>query len=202
MSHGATARLFVALDPPPEIRGELAAWAHEAVAALAPASRSGRRAGVRVLDPDSLHLTLCFLGSRPAGELGPLAGALASATGAVGALELGAPLLLPARRPRALAVEVRDGAGELVALRDRVAGALAAVSDWTPERRRLRAHITVARMSEDTVGGRRPGPPIVFAPAPSLRFTPTTVVLYRSRLEPSGAIYEALAERELPPAWA
>ena len=46
----------------------------------------------------------------------------------VGELSLGAPLWLPPRRPRALAVEVRDESGALLALKGDVLNALAAVS--------------------------------------------------------------------------
>ena len=138
MSRGPSARLFVALDPPPPVRVALIAWAGEAVAALGLAAHGGREGGVRVLAADSLHLTLCFLGSRPVGEIDALATALAEALGPVGELAIGPPLLLPARRPRALAVEVSDDAGELARLHDRVVGALADVSGWIPQGRRLR----------------------------------------------------------------
>jgi 2'-5' RNA ligase len=200
MPRGSSARLFVALDPPPQVRGELAAWAREAAAALGLGGHGGREEGVRVLAEDSLHLTLCFLGSRPVGEIDALAAALREALGPVGALTVGPPLLLPPRRPRALAVEVSDDAGELDRLHNRVTGALAQVSGWTPERRRLRPHITVARMREGVLGRRRSATPIVFAPAPSLRFRPASVVLYRSRLDAAGARYDALSDCELPAA--
>src|SRR5437016_4113004 len=64
-------------------------------------------------------------------------------------LSLGAPLWLPPKRPRALAVEVRDDSGALLRLQGALAEALAGTIDWQPERRRFKAHITVARMRAD-----------------------------------------------------
>jgi RNA 2',3'-cyclic 3'-phosphodiesterase len=195
MARGATARLFVAVDPPPEVRARLAAWARE----LALATRASWP--LRVLAPDSLHLTLCFLGSRPVGEIAALAAALEPAAAPLGELRVGAPLLLPPRRPRALAVEIHDDDGGLAALHARLLAQLTRVSDWQPERRRLRPHVTLARMRGGVARGvdvaRGGGPPVLSAPTPGLAFTPRALILYRSRLDPAGASYEALAECEL-----
>jgi 2'-5' RNA ligase len=188
----------VAVDPPPHVSDDLIAWAHEAVAALDADGRGRGRGAVRVMEPSSLHLTLCFLGSRPAGEIDVLAAALGRSARPVEELSIGAPVLLPPRGPRALAVEVLDAEGDLADLHRRVAGELAAVSGWEPERRRLRAHITVARMREDVVRGRRSSVPMALPATPRLRFVPSALVLYRSWLDPAGARYEAVAEAELP----
>ena len=203
MSRGATARLFVAADPPGEVRVELAAWARDAAAGLAGPVGVGSRGGpgsLRVLDTELLHITLCFLGSRPVAEIDPLAAALPACAGHICELSLGAPLWLPPRRPGALAVAVHDEDGELGRLQGNVAAALASVSRWEAERRRFRAHITVARIRGG--GGRRgagprsgPLPPAT----PSVRFAPESLTLYRSWLSPAGASYEALARCVLVP---
>jgi len=154
---------------------------------------------LRLLHPDALHLTLIFLGSRPVGEIEAVDSALATCEGEVGELSLGAPLWLPPRRPHALAVEVRDLAGELARLHQAVSGALARATAWEPERRRFRAHITVVRVGG--AGARRTAWREERLPAtPQLSFTPTALVLYRSRLSPAGASYEAITTRALPPA--
>jgi len=197
MSRGATVRLFVAVDPPPEVCGALAAWARAAAAGLTP-DAGAARGGVRLLDAELLHLTLCFLGSRPVAEVEPLAAALEGCAEHACELSLGAPLWLPARAPRALAVSVHDQDGELVRLREELAGALAAVSGWEDERRRLRPHITVARMR----GGRRRSgrTPPQLPPTPRLGFVPERLCLYRSWLDPAGARYETVASCTLLPA--
>lgn len=196
----ATARLFVAVDPPPEVCERLSAWARGAVRALG--MRGGVSAPVRVLDPKLLHVTLCFLGDRPVAEIDAIAGALEQCATPVGGLRIGAPLWLPPRRPRTLAVEVHDQEGEdpaesLTVLHTCLLGALARACDYSPERRRFRAHVTLARMREDR--GRRHIGERSLPPTPPLAFTPAAIVLYRSWLAPAGASYEALATRTLAP---
>jgi 2'-5' RNA ligase len=186
-----TARLFVAVDLPALVRERLAGWAKTAVAGVF----SGRNAMPRLLGPDSMHLTLCFLGNRPTSEIGPLGDAVGACARVVGELSLGAPLWLPPRRPRVLAVEVHDEGGGLQALKDDVLAALAGVcdADLASERRRFRPHVTVARLRERTRPRERE-----LAPTPALSFAPESVALYRSFLAAEGATYEALASVALP----
>jgi 2'-5' RNA ligase len=201
MSRAAGARLFVAVDPPADVCEELAEWSRGAAGALAAAS--GRDASsLRLLRPDLLHITVCFLGSRPMEEIDALAAALEGCAGHACELALGPPLWLPTRRPHALAVAVHDPDGELARLHEEVSRELAAVGGWEPERRRFRSHITVARVR----GGRSPrgrdglqAPPSL-PPTPRLRFAPESLALYRSWLEPSGARYEAVRAFALLPA--
>ncbi len=188
MPPSATARLFVAIDLPAAVRVRLATWARGAAA-------QARAAGghLRLVEPELLHVTLCFLGGRPVEELEALGEAVGACAQPVGELSLGAPLWLPPRRPRTLAVEVHDDRdGALARLRDDVARALAEVCGFEPERRRFRPHVTVARMHE------RSAPRERFLPAtPSLSFAPAALALYRSWLSPAGASYEAVARRAL-----
>ncbi|MGA8363973.1 MAG: RNA 2',3'-cyclic phosphodiesterase [Solirubrobacteraceae bacterium] len=196
MTSGPSARLFVAIDPPEKVCEELAAWARSAVLELG--TVGGKTSPVRVLDPELLHLTLCFLGNRPAEEITAIEEALEECAGGVGELTIGAPVWLPPRRPRALAVEVRDDAeGGLQALHEMLVPALTRACGYAEERRRFRAHVTLARMREGPRGRARER---VLRPTPALSFTPASVVLYRSWLSPAGASYEALAKRTLLPA--
>jgi RNA 2',3'-cyclic 3'-phosphodiesterase len=190
MSQAATVRLFVAADLPAGVRRELAHWARGAAAS---SRASGGR--LRLLDPETLHLTLCFLGEQPAGAIDAIAQSVAGAwRDPVGELSLGAPLWLPPRHPRALAVELHDDAeGGLEHLRDTLAAALAAASDFRVERRRFRPHVTVARMRSGDAPRERGLPP-----TPQRLFEPVALVLYRSWLGPAEASYEALA-RCAPP---
>ena len=209
MSRGATARLFVAVDPPEQVRDELLAWARCAVA-VSTRQQGPAVADMRLLEPEALHLTLCFLGWRPVGEIELIGSTLASCATDVGELSLGAPLWLPPRRPGVLAVEVQDREGGLAALHRAVSSALADATGWQPERRRFRAHITVARARGSRRSRRRDrfrgsrgsgmaanGAPLALPATPQQSFTPASVVLYRSRLAPGGASYQALAECEL-----
>jgi 2'-5' RNA ligase len=198
VSRQPSARLFVAVDPPASVREELADWARAAAGTLARGSPAGSQGALRLLAPDLLHLTLCFLGARPVAELGPLALALEGCLARRCELSLGAPLWLPSRSPRALAVAAHDRDGQLGRLRERVLDALREASDWQPERRRFRAHITVARLGARASSRSREDRAAPLLPAtPRLDFPARSLCLYRSRLAPSGARYEPLASCEL-----
>jgi 2'-5' RNA ligase len=173
-------RLFVALELPADVRAALVAW-RPADAALRP-----------VADAD-LHVTLAFLGERSQAEARAVARVLAGVARPVGGLALGAPRWLPPRRPRVLAVELADADGALTALHYGLVGALGDAIAFRPERRRFLPHVTVARVrsAPAEVELVPPGGPAPFA-APAL-------TLFRSRLSPGGARYEALERVALPP---
>jgi 2'-5' RNA ligase len=191
MSRPGTARLFVAVDLPVGVAERLVRWGREAVGASGPWRRRPR-----VLAPDALHLTLCFLGSRPTAEISVLARALEPCGEYEGELSLGAPIWLPPRRPGSLAIEVRDPGGALVSLQAAVVDALRAACDWQPRPGRFRPHVTVVRSREGPGASGAEALP----PTPSLGFTPEAMILYRSRLDRAGARYEPLATYTLAPA--
>ncbi len=187
MSARASARLFVALDPPAEVGEELLRWARGAVRGSAGLDRP------RLLASESLHVTMVFLGERPFEEIDALAEAMAEAAGRGRActLETGAPIWLPPRRPRSLAVEVRDDDGALAPMQRDLAGALCAAAGLPAPPRRFRAHLTLARTRGGTTHADH------MPPTPALRFPAEEIVLYRSRLEPRAARYERLAAAPL-----
>lgn len=177
------ARLFVALDLPADVRGALSGWARE---------HAGGLARLRLVESESLHVTLCFLGSRPATEVGEIAAACREAASglAAPALTVGEALWLPPRRPRVLTVELSERAGSdgrLAAVQSALAGALEAGGFYEPERRPFLAHVTVARVQRDARPRRED-----IAPPERIRFTADTVSLYRSRLGQGPARYQAL----------
>jgi RNA 2',3'-cyclic 3'-phosphodiesterase len=173
------ARLFVALDVPEEVRVELARWAREAV---------GGAPGVRVLEPGTLHVTLCFLGWRPLAQA-PRMGELVLGCAAAGPpLEVADAAWLPARRPGVLALDLTDPTRSLGALQACVVKALVEGVGYEPEQRAFRPHLTVARLRR---GSRKPNDPL--PPAPALAFAGEALTLYRSHLTREGARYEALA---------
>lgn len=208
-SHSATARLFVAVDPPPAVCRELAAWARDALGAhAAGGDREGARRA-RLLGAETMHVTLCFLGERAVEEIDAIAAAVASCPDDALQLHVGAPLWLPPRRARSLALAVHDRDGELSRLHTALGDAIAAAIDWEPDRRRFRAHVTVARLGRDAQqrrgerGRRRrdasddTSAARALPPSPQLSFSPRGVVLYRSLLSPDGASYEAISTRTL-----
>lgn len=203
-----SARLFVAVDPPERVALELAAWARSAAREQRTRGNSEQQA-LRVLDPELLHVTVSFLGNRAVDEIPALVDQLAMCERAPVELSLGAPLWLPPRRPRALAVELHDKDGVLARIHAGVTSRLEPAEEeplaQTRERRsanvkprRFHPHITVARMRADSRGRGSRGPSSehgerLLGPTPALSFAPAELVLYRSWLSPEGASYEALS---------
>jgi 2'-5' RNA ligase len=173
-----SARLFVALDVGGADRAALAGWAAEAV---------GEDPGLRLVEPGSIHMTLAFLGHRALDEIEPVAEVVRGLTAPELALRTAGALWLSPRRPHVLTVAVADEGGGLEGLHDELWTGLEAELGVERERRRFRAHLTVARVRRGW-------------PAPSRRLpelagrelSPEAVVLYRSHLGRGPARYEAL----------
>jgi 2'-5' RNA ligase len=179
VSEGAArARLFVALDLPPEVRDRLAAWGRE---------QTRGREGLRLVDAAMLHVTLCFLGWREEGEAEGIGAAVAACAAPVPDLAVGEAAWLPPRRPRVLAVDLEDGRGAVGELQRRVSDALVATAGYEPERRAYRPHVTVAR-----VRGRARLRAFELDPPARVAFTGAALTLYRSTLRRDGAFYSPL----------
>lgn len=182
---GGKARLFAALELPGDVRAELGRWAGEVAAPLP---------GLRVLAPESLHVTLCFLGWREAADARRIGEAVAGCAAPVPGLALGAGAWFPPRQPRVLVVEVEDREGALAALQGRVEEALVAHAGHEPEQRAYRPHVTVARARK---GARPPGRREPVPPPRPLQFDGAAVTLYRSHLGRGGARYESVSRTEV-----
>lgn len=177
-------RLFVALSLPEVVRDQLVAWRASAVGAVD---------GLRPVRRDDLHVTLCFLGSVPAGAASDVLDACAvAATLPAAPLALGAPVWLPRRSPRVLAVALSDVDGALATAQAALSRSLAAAGLYRPEGRPFLAHVTAARVRH----GARVAPADLTAPEPAA-FTGQTVTVLRSHLERGGARYEALGRVSL-----
>jgi RNA 2',3'-cyclic 3'-phosphodiesterase len=174
-------RLFLALELPPRVAAELGEWADRQVAG------PGRR---RV---DTFHVTLAFLGSRPASELDAVAGALRES-----ASECAPFTLEPVRyrETRSVGMLVLDDpTGEAGLLAERVQSRLEALGVYERERRPWLPHVTVVRFvvsrSRERPRGRErpklhPSLPEVGA------FAPSGAGAFLSRLRRTGAQYEVL----------
>ncbi len=113
--------------------------------------------------------------------------AIGELTGPSARLRTAAPVWLPPRRPRVLAVEVSDPEGSLRAIRDQLLKLLEEAIGWKPERPDFLPHLTAIRLGRGVEVAN-----IELPPLPALSFEAREVVLYRSTLEPSGARYELL----------
>ena len=166
-------RLFCALRLPDDALDELVAWQGRAF---------GGVDGVRILAREQLHVTLAFLGGRPATEAGAIGDALRAAAAAA------RPIVLATRRYRETRsvgmVELADPSGNAGRLADDVHGRLEALGVYERERRPWLPHVTVLRFRQ---------PPRLRPPAPDLgEFRPSEAAVYHSVLRPSGAQYEVL----------
>jgi RNA 2',3'-cyclic 3'-phosphodiesterase len=187
-------RLFVALDLPEDVRAGLVEWQQTALA----------DAALRPVRPESLHITLVFLGYQAEKDVRVIGKAALATDAGAPAVELGAePMGVPrGKRPRLIAIEARSE--ETEALQKQVEQNLVAGGFYEPEKRPFWPHLTVARVKPEARGSRKPAQ-IVTPPHPLPEhmfrfFRPTRLVLFRSHLRRTGAEYEPLAELELPTA--
>jgi RNA 2',3'-cyclic 3'-phosphodiesterase len=109
-------------------------------------------------------------------------------------LRLAAPAWLPPRRPRVLAVDLEDPEGSCARLQAAVSASLEALGVFAPEKRAFRPHVTVARVRKGARVDRR-----LPALEQRMTFAAASLTLYRSRLSPKGASYDALARTPLSP---
>ena len=184
-------RLFVALDLPDPIRAELTAWGKEEL--IDP--------NLRPVRPESLHITLVFLGNREADEAEAIADLVRATEGEAVLLKLEDPVQVPKRgRPGLFALPAPSTSAS--ELQHRLAEALVEEGLHEAEERVFWPHATVARVRSEGSGSgrpavvaRRPGdlPEGLKEPFYGVRMT-----LYRSVFQPGGARYVPLAQVELP----
>jgi RNA 2',3'-cyclic 3'-phosphodiesterase len=166
-------RLFCALRLPDETVEELSRWQAEAF---------GEAGGVRVLGREQLHVTLAFLGSRPAGELDAIATELRAAALAAEPATL---TVNGYRETRSVGMLVLDDEGGRAAslavdLHERLEG----LGVYERERREWLPHLTVIRFRER---------PRLKPSLPELGpFVTSEAAVYMSTLRPSGAQYSVL----------
>ena len=138
--------------------------------------------GGRIVPREHLHVTLAFLGTRPATDLEAIIGALRSAVAETRGIALEPSSW---RETRSVGMVVlRDLTGEATGLATRVHAALEALRVYRPESRPWLAHVTVLRFRER---------PRLAPPLPETgTFVPSGAAAFLSRLHPSGARYEVL----------
>jgi 2'-5' RNA ligase len=164
-------RLFLALRLPERLLDALEAWQREHVR------------GVRAVSRESLHVTVAFLGHRPAGELeGILRELREAAADASPDLRLTPSRYRETRSVAMLVLEDEGGragsfAGDLQARLERLGAYRREGRPWLP-------HVTVARFRER--------PRLRLEPPAVGTFVPSDAAAYLSRLRPGGAQYVVL----------
>lgn len=161
-------RLFLALELDADVTTALCSWADSYL------SRA-RRVG-------SFHVTLAFLGSRPAAELDGIAGALRESVAECAPFTL-EPVRYRETRSVGMLV-LADRSGEASRLAERLHGRLEALGVYERERRPWLPHVTVVRFRER---------PRLSPPLPETGpFAPSGAAAFLSRLRANGARYEVI----------
>jgi RNA 2',3'-cyclic 3'-phosphodiesterase len=176
----------VALDLPGEFVAPLSDWSRKAF---------GEHPDLRVVRPESLHVTLVFLGYKYERDIERIA--QVSFVEDVPSFELTAEEVrgVPRGRPRLLALQLSDSEAAVSRWQASLSERLQEARLYEPEKRPFWPHVTLARAKRGK-SPRRLEPPDL---PPELRspFTAGEVTLYRSTLRPQGALYEPLARRTL-----
>ena len=183
-------RLFVAIDPPTAQRQQVAALIAEA-RGLAPEARWQR--------PESLHLTLVFLGHRPEEQVPAIEAVLAPVAARHQPLQLaigsagsfGSP-----SRPRILLLRIEGAVEALATLQRDVSLALEPLGH-EPEERAFRPHLTLARSRQMRGDRALAAAREAIGAGPGGSFEAGEILLYQSELSPSGSTYTPLARLPL-----
>ena len=166
-------RLFCALRLPADTVEELSRWQ---------AGAFGGAGDIRVLGPERLHVTLAFLGSRPAGELDAITAELRAAAVAAQPATLAVKGYRETRSVGMLVLE--DEGGRAASLAVDLHQRLERLGVYERERRAWLPHLTVIRFRER---------PRLQPGLPELEpFVTSEAAVYMSVLRPSGAQYEVL----------
>ena len=166
-------RLFVALLLPVDAVASLSAWQARELA---------DHAALRVVPGPNLHVTVAFLGGRPADDVGRIAQVVREAARSTD------PIVLEPtryRETRSVAMIVfADPNDRAKLLAERVFTGLERLRVYERERRDWLPHVTVARFRER---------PRLTPPVPELGgIVSSEMAVMMSRLRPSGAQYEVL----------
>ncbi len=178
-------RSFIAIELPSEVRLVLDQVQREL---------KGSVTGVRWVQPEGIHLTLKFLGSIPPEQVPAIAGAVREVVHGESPLALnvsGLGAFPNARRPRVIWVGIVGEVERLGRLQARLESALEPLG-FSREERPFRPHLTVGRVKDP----RRP-PDLTRALAEttvpaSNPFDVREILVYKSDLRPTGAIYTKL----------
>jgi 2'-5' RNA ligase len=166
----ARLRLFCALLLPGEVVERLVAW------------QQAELHGGRLVPPENLHVTLAFLGSRPADELTAITGALRAAAADVGEVRLRVRGYRETRSVGMLTLD--DESGWATTIAARLHAGLEELGVYRSEARPWLAHLTVLRFKER---------PRLEPRLPELgEVVPSDAAVFISKLRPGGAEYESV----------
>lgn len=187
-------RSFIAVALPPEIKEKLAQvqarlWA-------------GTAAPVKWVAPDSLHLTLQFLGNISPDLTGRITAAIGEAAIGEAPMKLGIAglgVFPDSRRVRVVWVGLHGDVARLAGLQKRIAAALEPLG-FTPEKRPFAPHLTLGRVRDGATPPERQAlGELITATGfeDGGEFTVAAVYLMRSQLTREGPIYSQIGSVKL-----
>jgi len=203
-AHTIMIRTFVAIELDEEIRKAIAGTQRQVQEQLMKQLRhTASDVRVQWVRPDSIHLTLKFLGDIDEARVEDIRAALLSAVGRQSrlAVEVGGLGVFPdLRLPRVLWVGLSGQVDALMRVAAEVEAALTGVG-FPPESRPLSPHLTLARIKERSreVGKGLADSGLMTQPFRVGSLAVKTVCLMKSDLKPSGAVYSRLVEVPLKP---
>jgi 2'-5' RNA ligase len=185
-----TTRAFIAIELPEE----MIAFFHKIQEGL----RSyGFKA--RWVRPENIHLTLKFLGDINSEDIKKAGDAIISAAGENASMSLGAKgigVFPGVKRPRVIWTGIAGQTKELADLQKTLDGKLETIG-FPKEKRPYKGHLTIARIKGKVDAKRLIDAMTEFGRLESKTFMAEEVVLFKSKLKPSGAVYTKLMSAAL-----
>ena len=157
------------------------------------------RLKARWVRPQNIHLTLKFLGNIDSGEIEKIGRAMVDAAGdsAPFTLTIGGIGFFPdIKRPRVIWVGLDGAKPALFKLQRNLADRLA-IAGFPKEKRSFKAHLTLGRIRQAV------NPNIIdqaiqgYSDLGDLKFSANRIILFKSDLKPTGAVYSHLKQVDL-----
>jgi 2'-5' RNA ligase len=190
LSMSETFRAFVAIELPENIRASIGA-----------ARETLKSCGFRVkwVRPESIHLTLKFLGNIDATQTDTIVNAMALAARDRAALHLtasGMGVFPNARRPRIIWVGLGGQLDQLKSLQQTLDAHLAD-EGFRAETRPFKGHLTLGRVKGKISADRLQAALAKLNAFESEIFEANRIILFKSELHPAGAVYTRVAQVNL-----
>jgi RNA 2',3'-cyclic 3'-phosphodiesterase len=184
-----TIRTFIAIELPDEVRQKLSQ--------LQTGLKSGGQPAVRWVNPNSIHLTLQFLGNVAVNRVAEITRAIEEATNGISPFSIevkGTGVFPNARRTRVAWVGLSGDMEKLLLLQKRIESNLEKLG-FVPEARDFTPHLTLARVNEQATPQEREkfGELVTGTKFEAGIINVGGVSLMRSQLSRGGAVYTRLS---------
>ena len=182
-------RTFIAVDVPDSVRDALAEY-----------QKYLKRpdADIKWVRPQSIHITLKFFGDVDSASVDEIGRSMAVGCEGVEPFRIsigGVGAFPNCHRPRVIWAGVSEGGGQLTALADRIDTQLSRLG-FPREKRRFSAHLTLGRVKSPQ-GVQSVIDAMQKKPLDAGFFTTDEVILMKSDLQPTGAVYTVLRSYQL-----